>query len=464
MGTIPASNSVKNSEWCVAIFKDFAIRSKDLQGRFKFGDNDEMNPDMESYPYMYVAPTDISIQPNLGGKSGYSAIEATFDVPIADKLESSKENELQTVSDIQEILFALVAELGSHPYYVQNNMKLVGDVPLTTSLEADDAILSKVTARITLRYPFQYTYCNVPVDDIPFYPEITTDIFGNVTDSLCTLIEGCPVIITIENTLIDLQNQINNIVGGGGVETVTGVNVDDSDPVNPIVEPYTSYQSYFQDGNINVPLSATCSPNHYFGIGVSTPQTNLGSVVVPFFAGAKDGAYVQIELLQPVLGGYSLLGAVAGGSNTIHLPAVYFFRYSADFGTWNYLTKIETTSLPRPIYTFPYEIKTTIQNGDPLARHLIYNSVTQISSTRINISATDDTNLFVDPFLEQISLADILLIREDNNVLNFQRWQVTGNKQIFGTYVSVPVALVSSSGTGTSNFGNNQKVNLYILT
>ena len=31
----------KNTEWSVAIFKDFAIRSRDLQGRFKFGGNDE---------------------------------------------------------------------------------------------------------------------------------------------------------------------------------------------------------------------------------------------------------------------------------------------------------------------------------------------------------------------------------------------------------------------------------------
>ena len=211
---IPASNSSKNSEWIVAIFKDFAIRSRDLQGRFKFGGNDEMNPDMETFPYMYVAPSDVLVSPNLDGKSGYASIEATYDVTIADKLKSDKENELQTVSDAQEILIALVAELGSHPYYVANQMKLVGDVNLTTSLEADDAIVSKVTAQITLRYPFKYQYCNQPINDIPFYPTITTDIFTSVTQSICTIIENCPVIITIDTTLIDLQNQINNISQG----------------------------------------------------------------------------------------------------------------------------------------------------------------------------------------------------------------------------------------------------------
>src|SRR5690606_36305078 len=118
---------------------------------------------------------------------------------------------------------ALVAKLGSHPYYVGNQMKLVGDVNLTTSLEADDAIVSKVTAQITLRYPFKYQYCNQPVDNIPFYPTITTDIFTSVTQSICTIVESSPVILTIDNTLIDLQNQINNISGGG---TGSGSEID----------------------------------------------------------------------------------------------------------------------------------------------------------------------------------------------------------------------------------------------
>jgi hypothetical protein len=225
MSLIPASNNVKNSEWCVAIFKDFAIRSRDLQGRFQFGDSDEMNPEMLTYPYMYVAPSGIVVSPNIDGKSGYAFIEASYDVTIADKLKSSADNELETVSDTQEIMMALISELGSHPYYVDNQMKLVGDVNLTTTLEQDDAILTKVTADITLRYPFKYQYCNQPVDNIPFYPEITTDIFTSVTQSICTIIEGCPVILTIENTLIDLQDQIDNIVlqpGPTGPQGVTG--------------------------------------------------------------------------------------------------------------------------------------------------------------------------------------------------------------------------------------------------
>ncbi len=220
---IPASNNVKNSEWCIAIFKDFAIRSRDLQGRFKFGGLDEVNADMETFPYMYVAPSDILVAPNLDSKSGYAYIEASYDVVIADKIKSGKDNELQTVSDSQEIMMALIAELGSHPYYVDNLMKLVGDVNLVTTLEQDDAIVSKVTANITLRYPFKYQYCNQPVDNIPFYPEITTDIFTSVTQSICTIIEGCPVIINIQNEIEEIINSgIGGATGATGPQGVQG--------------------------------------------------------------------------------------------------------------------------------------------------------------------------------------------------------------------------------------------------
>ena len=209
---IPASNNMKNTEWAVAIFKDFAIRSLDIQGRFQFGGSDEINSIMEEFPYMYVQANDIRVTPNGDGKSGYASMETTFEVTIADKLLSSKDNELQTVSDSQEIMLAVISELSTHPYYVANQMRMVGDAIITTRYEADDAIVSKVTAEITLRYPFRYTYCNQPVDNIPFYPTITTDIFGSVTQSICTLIEGCPVIINIQNDIIDLQNQIDEFI------------------------------------------------------------------------------------------------------------------------------------------------------------------------------------------------------------------------------------------------------------
>ena len=386
---IPANNGVKNSEWCVAIFKDFAIRSRDLQGRFQFGDSDEMNPEMLTYPYMYVAPSGIVVSPNIDGKSGYAFIEASYDVTIADKLKSSADNELETVSDTQEIMMALISELGSHPYYVDNQMKLVGDVNLTTTLEQDDAILTKVTADITLRYPFKYQYCNQPVDNIPFYPEITTDIFTSVTQSICTIIEGCPVILTIENTLIDLQEQIDNIVlqpGPTGPQGVTG----------PTGEPG--------------PIGPTGQDGFLGGTG---PQGVTGPTGEPGPIGPTGPA----------------------GQNG------------------------QSTSY------FLYEVKTIITSGDPGNRHLIWNNITQISATQINISHITEDNIDIDIFLNLISEGNVLIIQDEDNSTSFQKWEVTGPITIIpNSYVEVPVTLITSSGQGTTNFPNNLKVILAIIS
>ncbi len=386
---IPASNNMKNTEWAIAIFKDFAIRSLDIQGRFKFGSNDEINPDMETFPYMYVQANDIRVSPNIDGKSGYAFMETTFDVTIADKLISSKDNELQTVSDSQEIMLALVAELSTHPYYVANQMKMVGDAIISTRYEADDAIVSKVNCEITLRYPFKYQYCNQPVDNIPFYPTITTDIFGSVTQSICTLIEGCPVILTIENTLIDLQDQIDNIVLLAGATGPTGP-AGETGPIGPIGP--TGQDGFLGGTGPTGPTGPTGDPG---------PQGPTGP-------------------------------AGQNGQSTSY---------------------------------FLYEVKTTITSGDPGSRHLIWNNTTQTSATQINISHITEDNIDIDLLLALITTGDFLVIQDEDDSTNFQKWQVTApTTTIPNLYVEVPVSLVNSGGAGTTNFANNLKVILAIVS
>ena len=219
---IPASTNMKNTEWFISILQDWANRSKDIQGRFNFGGNDEINSLMETFPYMYAEPGDITLINNGDGKSGYGTMEISFNITIADKLKSGKDNEIQTVSDSQEMMMGVIAEFSTHPYYNFNQIKVINDPVITTRFEQDDAIVSKVSTDITFSLPFKYQYCNQPVDGIPFYPSITSDVFTSATQSICTLIEGCPVIITIENTLVDLQEQIDNIIVGGGATGSTG--------------------------------------------------------------------------------------------------------------------------------------------------------------------------------------------------------------------------------------------------
>lgn len=107
---------------------------------------------------------------------------------------------------------------------------------------------------------------------------------------------------------------------------------------------------------------------------------------------------------------------------------------------------------------FNYKIKTTIISGDPLNRHIIYNNATQISSTQLNISHIDDDSTDIDLFLALLTPGDILYLQEDNDSNNFQKWIVNGLIVIQTGYVEVPVAFISSGGTGTTNFNNTLQV------
>jgi hypothetical protein len=96
---------------------------------------------------------------------------------------------------------------------------------------------------------------------------------------------------------------------------------------------------------------------------------------------------------------------------------------------------------------------------------LIWNNATQISATQINIDHIDADNIDIDIFLEILSPGDILVIQDRNNSVNFQKWEVSAAITIFpNDYVVVPVTLINSGGTGTTNFANNENIFLAIVS
>ncbi len=114
---------------------------------------------------------------------------------------------------------------------------------------------------------------------------------------------------------------------------------------------------------------------------------------------------------------------------------------------------------------YDYKAKTTITTGKPGSSYLIWNNATQISATQINIDHIDDDGIDIDIFLEILSPGDILVIQDRNNSVNFQKWEVSAAITIFpNDYVIVPVTLINSGGTGTTNFANNHQIFLAIVS
>ena len=112
---------------------------------------------------------------------------------------------------------------------------------------------------------------------------------------------------------------------------------------------------------------------------------------------------------------------------------------------------------------FRYQAKTTITTGYPGDGHIIWNTATQTSATVISISHLTDENIDIDIFLAQLIPTENITIQDQNASSNYQIWRITGaptniNPGTSTSYWTLPVTLVSSNGTGTTNFANNHAI------
>jgi hypothetical protein len=117
---------------------------------------------------------------------------------------------------------------------------------------------------------------------------------------------------------------------------------------------------------------------------------------------------------------------------------------------------------------FKYNAKTTITSGDPGTGFIIWNNGTQTSATQVNISHTTSDAIDIDIFLAQITQTETITIQDQSSSADYQLWRVSGtptnvNPGASNSYWTYPVTLVSSGGTGSTNFANNQNLFLALV-
>jgi hypothetical protein len=116
---------------------------------------------------------------------------------------------------------------------------------------------------------------------------------------------------------------------------------------------------------------------------------------------------------------------------------------------------------------FLYKAHTTTQTGYPGNGNILWNNTTQINSTQINISHLTDNGIDIDIFLALLKDSQQITIQDRNSSANYQVWDVNGTPtQVTGAnnYWIVPVILISSAGTGSTNFANNHPLFLAIVS
>ena len=112
---------------------------------------------------------------------------------------------------------------------------------------------------------------------------------------------------------------------------------------------------------------------------------------------------------------------------------------------------------------FNYKINTGATSGQPPDGDIYYNNSAQTTSTQLNISHATDEGTDIDIFLALLEATEVITIQDKSSSSNFQKWTITGtptniNPGTVNSYWTIPVSILSSGGTGTSNFANGLDV------
>ena len=118
-----------------------------------------------------------------------------------------------------------------------------------------------------------------------------------------------------------------------------------------------------------------------------------------------------------------------------------------------------------------YQAKTTSTANYPGDGHISWDSTAQITSTSINIShlTNSNANTDIDLYLAYLRPYQVIILQDQSVSSNYQKWMINAtttnyNASTDSSYWYVPVTLIASNGTGTTNFSNNHDLFLGIIT
>ena len=109
--------------------------------------------------------------------------------------------------------------------------------------------------------------------------------------------------------------------------------------------------------------------------------------------------------------------------------------------------------------------KTSSLTGNPSASYIIWDDVIQRDAQQLTISHEDELGNDVDVFLGLIAEGNKIIVQDRTNSLNYQQFLVTGSINVVtNSFVEVPVNLITATGTGYTNFPNNQELIIAIFS
>ena len=203
--------------------------------------------------------------------------------------------------------------------------------------------------------------------------------------------------------------------------------------------------------------------------GGSTPQPYIGTWIATDFESqtipSVNNTLQKIDNFQPsTLNQTNINGKltttdditstkfiVQGGTNIQYLLADgTLLTSSANSGNSNFYLYKSTDNATTP----------PIGSGN-----IVYNNANQSLATIVYISHLTRDNVDIEIFFQNVSSLNDLYIQDQNNSLNYIRYNITGTPTIVpNNYVLIPVIINTSGGTGSTSFGTNHNVLLSIFT
>ena len=196
----------------VELLTDIARRHYQVN-TFYLGRNWELeNSDDILYPLFQVYP-DFGRLP-INAFNEYKTQQIRFVCKVIDTTTPGEDNERDVHSDTLRIAQDIVNEFNQHPFYVRSNIKLIEDIDFTPLEEFKDDISAGWQFNLVFQIINLNTFCGMPIAEIPGFSATGPTSQGeivNVKYLTCDTLTECPTIITIDETLIDLQEQIDNL-------------------------------------------------------------------------------------------------------------------------------------------------------------------------------------------------------------------------------------------------------------
>ena len=147
----------------ISVWKDIATRHYQING-FGIGDSWEVGADKAyMHPVLWINPVTATMPES---DNGYKTFEIDFEVRLFDLVNKDESNENEVLSDTIDILKDIIAEFKRHPYYVNSQLNIIGDISFEAFTEEFDEEVSGWLCDISLMTPVLTTFCGIPSADI----------------------------------------------------------------------------------------------------------------------------------------------------------------------------------------------------------------------------------------------------------------------------------------------------------